>query len=84
MNNFGKNLALWIIIILLLVALFNLFQSQTTRGPQASLPFSDFLSDVNRDQVADVTIQGTTSAAISPTDAPSRPTRRTTPTWSAG
>jgi cell division protease FtsH len=57
-NNFGKNLALWIIIGLLLVALFNLFQSNSTRGPQQSLAFSDFLSDVNRGQVADVTIQG--------------------------
>jgi cell division protease FtsH len=57
-NNFGKNLALWIIIGLLLVALFNLFQTSSTRGPQASLPFSDFISDVNRGQVADVTIQG--------------------------
>ena len=27
MNNFGKNLALWIVIGLLLVALFNLFQT---------------------------------------------------------
>jgi cell division protease FtsH len=57
-NNFGKNLALWIIIGLLLVALFNLFQSGTSRGPQASLRYSDFLADVNRGQVADVTIQG--------------------------
>jgi cell division protease FtsH len=56
-NNFGKNLALWIIIGLLLVALFNLFQSSSTR-PQASLAFSDFISDINRGQVADVTIQG--------------------------
>ena len=32
-NNFGKNLALWIIIGLLLVALFNLFQSTSTRTP---------------------------------------------------
>ena len=44
--------------VLLLVALFNLFQSNSTRGPQQSLAFSDFLSDVNRGQVADVTIQG--------------------------
>ena len=58
MNNFGKNLALWIVIGLLLVALFNLFQTSSSRGPQASLAFSDFLNDVNRGQVADVTIQG--------------------------
>ncbi len=58
MNNFGKNLALWIIIGLLLVALFNLFQTSSTRGPQSTLAFSDFVTDVNRGQVTDVTIQG--------------------------
>ena len=59
-NNFGKNLALWIVIGLLLVALFNLFQTSSSRGPQATLAFSDFLNDVGRGQVADVTIQGNT------------------------
>ena len=58
MNNFGKNLALWIVIGLLLVALFNLFQTSSTRGPQSTLAFSDFVADVNRGQVTDVTIQG--------------------------
>jgi cell division protease FtsH len=59
-NNFGKNLVLWIIIGLLLVALFNLFQSSTSRGPQNSLPYSAFIEDVKNGQVADVTIQGNT------------------------
>ena len=36
-NNFGKNLALWIVIGLLLVALFNLFQTSSNRGPQSTL-----------------------------------------------
>ena len=58
MNNFGKNLALWIVIGLLLVALFNLFQTSSSRGPQSTLAFSDFVADVNRGQVTDVTIQG--------------------------
>jgi cell division protease FtsH len=57
-NNFGKNLALWIVIGLLLVALYNLFQTQASRGPQSTLAFSDFVADVNRGQVTDVTIQG--------------------------
>jgi cell division protease FtsH len=57
-NNFGKNLALWIVIGLLLVALFNLFQTSSTRGPQSTLAFSDFVNDVNAGQVTDVTIQG--------------------------
>ena len=58
MNNFGRNLALWIIIGVLLVALFNLFQNSSTRGPQSSLAFSDFLHEVEKGSVADVTIQG--------------------------
>jgi cell division protease FtsH len=57
-NNFGKNLALWIIIGLLLVALFNLFQSSSTRGPQTTVPFSELVAEVDRGQVADVTIKG--------------------------
>ncbi len=58
MNNFGKNLALWIIILLLLLALFNLFQTSTPRAPQASVPFSEFLADVDRGQISDVLIKG--------------------------
>ena len=57
MNNFGKNLALWIIIGLLLVALFNLFQSSTTHTPQPTLAYSEFINDVNRGEIRQVTIQ---------------------------
>ncbi len=60
MNNFGKNLALWIIIGLLLVALFNLFQSSANRSPPNPTPYSEFIEQVNKGQVSDVTIQGTT------------------------
>src|SRR5258708_5260596 len=59
-KNFGKNLALWIIIGLLLVALFNLFQNSSGRGPHTQLAFSDFLAEVERGQVTDVVIQGST------------------------
>ena len=58
MNNFGKNFALWIIIALLLIALFNLFQSGTSRGPETQMAFSDFLGQVKAGQVSEVTIQG--------------------------
>ncbi len=58
MNNFGKNLALWIIIGLLLVALFNLFQSSSTRGNPGAVAYSEFINDLNHGQVNDVTIQG--------------------------
>ena len=60
MGNFGKNLALWVIIALLLVALFNLFQGPSGRGGSNTLAFSDFLAEVERGTVSDVTIQGNT------------------------
>jgi cell division protease FtsH len=59
-NNFTKNLALWVIIGLLLIALFNLFQNPSGRGPQTSLAFSDFIAEVDNGRVRDVTIQGNT------------------------
>ncbi len=58
MNNFGRNLALWVIIALLVVALFNLFQSSGRQGSDQKLAFSDFVTQVENDQVQDVTIQG--------------------------
>ena len=58
MNNIGKNLALWVIIALLVVALFNLFQSSGPNGADKQLAFSDFLTEVENGQVATVTIQG--------------------------
>mgnify|MGYP002140544122 CR=1 FL=1 len=45
------------IIGLLLIALFNLFQGPSSRGPQTSLAFSDFLSEVQSGRVTDVVIQ---------------------------
>jgi cell division protease FtsH len=57
-NNFGKNLALWVIIGLLLIALFNLFQGSSSRGPFTQRPYSEFLSAVDRNQVQDVVVQG--------------------------
>lgn len=56
--NFSRNAALWIIIILLLFALFNLFQGSGSRSPQTSLPYSQFMENVENGQVQEVTIQG--------------------------
>jgi cell division protease FtsH len=58
LNNFGRNIALWVIIALLVVALFNLFQTSGRQGAEQKLAFSDFIAQVENDQVADVTIQG--------------------------
>ncbi len=60
MSNFGRNLALWVIIALLLVVLFNLFQPGSTRTASTQVAYSDFVGEVNGGRVRDVTIQGRT------------------------
>ncbi len=57
MNNKSKNAALWLVIIALLLGLFQLFQTQTTRTSN-SIPFSTFLSEVDSHQITDVVISG--------------------------
>lgn len=59
MNNFNRNLALWIIIGLLVVAIYNLFQGGMQEGLQ-TLAFSDFLKDVDAGSVNEVLIRGNT------------------------
>jgi cell division protease FtsH len=56
MNSNFRNLAIWVVIALLLVALFNLFQSpgQGRRGNEIS--YTEFLSGVEAGNVAEVTI----------------------------
>ncbi|MHA1568549.1 MAG: ATP-dependent zinc metalloprotease FtsH [Alphaproteobacteria bacterium] len=58
MNNFGKNLALWVIIGLLLIALFNLFQGSSNKNDARKLAYSDFVQRVEQNAVKDVTIKG--------------------------
>ena len=55
---FGRNLALWVIICLLLVGLFNVFQGSGTRTNANEVPFSQFLANVEQGTVREVTIQG--------------------------
>lgn len=59
MNGNFRNFALWIIIGLLLIALFNLFQNpgETSRGN--TIPYSQFISEVEQGSVGSVTIAGT-------------------------
>jgi len=56
--NFTKNFALWIIIALLLIALFNLFEGAPGQGPQSQMAYSEFIGEVEQGNVSDVRIQG--------------------------
>jgi cell division protease FtsH len=56
LSPFYKNLALWLVISLMLIMLFQIFK-QPERG-SASVSYSEFLSMVDNGSVAHVTIQG--------------------------
>jgi cell division protease FtsH len=53
-----RNLALWIIIMLLLVALFNMFQGSASHQASSAITYTQFHQEVTQGAVKDVTIQG--------------------------
>jgi cell division protease FtsH len=58
MNNLGRNIALWVVVALFLVVLFNVFQPSNTSNDATEVAYSSFLADVTNGSVQDVTISG--------------------------
>ncbi len=58
MKNFSKNVVLWLIIGLLLVALFNLFQGSRTNNSSSVISFSDFIAATDAGSISEVKIRG--------------------------
>ena len=58
MNANLRNFALWVIIVLLLLALFTLFQIPAQRTQSQEISFSQLLNEVEQGRVRDVLIQG--------------------------
>ncbi|MCW4116915.1 ATP-dependent zinc metalloprotease FtsH [Aurantimonas sp. MSK8Z-1] len=58
MNQNFRNFALWAIIALLLIALFQLFSNGSPSAGARDIPYSQFLNDVSQGRVRSVTIQG--------------------------
>ena len=58
MNSNFRNFAIWIIIGLLLVALFNLFQNPGQRARANEITYSQFLTEVESQNIRSVTIAG--------------------------
>ena len=56
MNQFYKNLALWLVIGIVLIALFNMFNQPL--NPQSEVVFSDFMDKVEEGQINEVVISG--------------------------
>jgi len=58
LNQFYKNLALWLVVGLVMIALFNMFNQPHT--PTKEMSFSEFMDSVEQSKVAELTIQGET------------------------
>lgn len=58
MNQFYKNLALWLVIGLIMIALFNIFNKP--HSPYKDIIYSDFVNAVEKGEVSEVSIQGDT------------------------
>ena len=56
MNPLNKNVALWVIIVLMVVMLYNIFNQQHPKEIEKS--YSDFLTMVDNEQVKNVDIHG--------------------------
>ena len=58
MNNMARNLIIWMVIGVVMLAIFNMFQdnSSTTRGSQVA--YSDFVAQVEAGDMREVTIEG--------------------------
>ncbi|SEN39827.1 ATP-dependent zinc metalloprotease FtsH [Nitrosomonas marina] len=58
MNNLFKNMAIWLVIALILMTVFNQFSVR--QQAQVPIEYSQFISDLNRGRIAKVVIDGRT------------------------
>ena len=56
MNPFYKNIALWLVITLMMIMLYNLFNQQQL--PEGKISYTDFLTMVDEERIEGVVIQG--------------------------
>jgi len=59
LNDFGKNLMLWVVIAVVLISVFNSFSAQKTGSPR-HLQYSQFINDVQNGEVSSVLVEGRT------------------------
>ena len=64
MNNF-KSIAIWMVVALVLMTVFNQFNTRQQQSSQVKLDYSQFLDEVKQGHITKVTIEGRTLKAIS-------------------
>ena len=64
MNNLFKSIGIWLIVALVLMTVFNQFNTRQPAGGQTQMDYSQFLEEVRQGHIAKVTIEGRTLKAL--------------------
>jgi cell division protease FtsH len=64
LNNLFKSIGIWLVVALVLMTVFNQFNTHQASGAQAQMDYSQFLEEVRQGHVAKVTIEGRTLKAL--------------------
>ncbi len=64
MNNMFKSIAIWLVVALVLMTVFNQFNTRQQQEPKSQLDYSQFLEEVKQGHIAKVTIEGRTLKAV--------------------
>ncbi|MDO8813471.1 MAG: ATP-dependent zinc metalloprotease FtsH, partial [Gallionella sp.] len=63
MNNMFKSIAIWLVVALVLMTVFNQFNTRPQQAQQTRLDYSQFLEEVKQGHITKVTIEGRTLKA---------------------
>ncbi|HEU0187458.1 MAG TPA: ATP-dependent zinc metalloprotease FtsH [Gallionellaceae bacterium] len=64
MNNFFKSVGIWLVVALVLMTIFNQFNTRQQQTAQVQLDYSQFLEQVKQGQIAKVTMEGRNIKAV--------------------
>ncbi len=64
MNNLFKSVGIWLVVALVLMTVFNQFNSRQQQSAQVKMDYSQFLDAVQQGQITKVTIEGRTLKAV--------------------
>jgi len=64
LNNLFKSIGIWLVVALVLMTVFNQFNTHQASGSQAQMDYSQFLEEVRQGHISKVTIEGRTLKAL--------------------
>ncbi|MDP2693282.1 MAG: ATP-dependent metallopeptidase FtsH/Yme1/Tma family protein, partial [Gallionella sp.] len=63
MNNMFKSIAIWLVVALVMMTVFNQFNTRQQQASPSQLDYSQFLEEVKQGHITKVTIEGRTLKA---------------------